>query len=170
LARDPDEHRRHLKPDEIVLMGREEGHHAFDRLLRVDRVQRRNDEVAGFGRRDGRRHRLRVSDFADHDDIRGLAHRRAKPGGPRPRVQADFPLIHHGEFVGESEFDGVFERDDVRIARRVDALHERREPSCDLPDPVTPVTSTSPRSAAANDSKARRGSFKSSNPGTAGFT
>ena len=62
--------------------------------------------------------RLAVADFADHDDVRILAHDMPQAGGEgQPDLRIDVDLIDAVHLV----FDGVFDGDDLFIGQ-IDAL------------------------------------------------
>ena len=105
------------EPDLLLLVRREEVDDAVDRLLRVRGVQRRHDEVTGFGGSQGGLHRLGVTHLADEDDVGVLAHGGAQRGGEVLGVDPHLALIHHRELVEVQHLDGVLDRDDVDLAR-----------------------------------------------------
>jgi hypothetical protein len=72
------EHAGELQADLLLLVRREDGDDAVDRLGRVERVQRREHEVAGLGGEQRRLDRLEVAHFADEDDVGILAQRAAQ--------------------------------------------------------------------------------------------
>ena len=106
------EHRAHL----LVVVRREEVEHAVDRLGGVDRVDRREHEVAGLGGRQRRLDRLLVAHLADQDHVRVLAQDAPQRALERHRVDADLALVDHRALVAVDELDRVLDRDDVRRA------------------------------------------------------
>jgi len=96
-------------------------------LGRVERVQRREDEVAGLGRRQRGRDGLRVAHLADEDDIGVLAQhaseRRPEVGG----VGTDLTLVDDRLLVGVQDLDRVLDGHDVAAHRRVDVVDHRGE-------------------------------------------
>ena len=68
--------------------GREELDHAADGLGGVDRVQRREDEVARLGRLERGLRRLGVAELADQDRVRVLAERAPQRLGEALRCRA----------------------------------------------------------------------------------
>ena len=110
-----------------LLVRRIERQHAVDRLRRVRRVQRGEDEVAGVGRLERRVERFEISNFADEDDVRVLAQHAAQRLAERRRVGADFALVDVAVDVAMQELDRILDRDDVRAAILVDVLDHRRE-------------------------------------------
>ncbi len=93
--------------------------------LAVQRVERREHEVARLRRVQRDRHRLRVAHFADEDDVRVLAERGAQRGGEARRVVADLALADHAADVVVGELDRILDRDDVVVPRAVDVVDHR---------------------------------------------
>ena len=111
-------------------------------------MQSGEDEVAGLGGGDGDRGRLEVTQLADEDDVRVLA----QDGAARRRsvgVDADLALVDHAGAVRVQVLDRVLDRDDVAV-RVLFATSSRLASVVDLPEPVGPVTRTSPRGRWAN--------------------
>ena len=75
-----------LDADLPLLVRREHRDDAVDRLGRVERVQRREHQVAGLGRVQRRFDRLEVAHLADQDDVGVLAQRAAQRVRERLRV------------------------------------------------------------------------------------
>ena len=67
--------------DLFLLVVGEEAEDAVDALAGVDRVQRAQDEVAGFGSRERDLHRLAVANFAEQNHLRRLPQGGAQAGG-----------------------------------------------------------------------------------------
>ena len=111
------EHARELQADLLLLVRREDGDDAVDRLGRVERVQRREHEVAGLGREQRRLDRLEVAHFADQDDVGILAQRAAQRLRERLRVDRDLALVDDRLVVAVQELDRILDRHDVRRAR-----------------------------------------------------
>ena len=88
---------RELRADLLVLIGREGVDDAVDRLRRVVRVQRGEDEVAGLGGGEHGLHRLHVAHLADHDHVGVLAHGVAQRFLEVRRVGADLALRDGGD-------------------------------------------------------------------------
>jgi hypothetical protein len=63
---------REHRPDLVLLAVRVHIDDSLDRLRRVDGVQGREHQVTGFGGADRESGRLKVSHFADQDDVRIL--------------------------------------------------------------------------------------------------
>ena len=70
-----------------------------DGLARVDRVQRAQDQMAGFRRAQGDLHRLAVAHFADENHLRRLAQRGAQAVGITVKINAQFALVERGFVV-----------------------------------------------------------------------
>ena len=104
---------RQLDPDLLLLVGREHVDDPVDRLRRVLRVQRREDEVTGLGRRDRRPDRLEVSHLADEDHVRVLAEHVLEGLREAVRIRSDLPLVHHTALVPVEELDRIFHGHDV---------------------------------------------------------
>ena len=117
-------------PHLVLLVRREHRDDSVDRLGRVERVQRRQHEVAGLGGDERRLDRFHVAHFADQNHVRVLAQRAAQAGGVVERVEADFALRHDGLLVVVHEFDRVFNREDVQRAHLVDAVRPATRASC----------------------------------------
>ena len=111
----------------LLLLGGEDVDDAVDRLRRALRVQGREDEVAGLGRRQRGRDRLEVAHLADEDHVRVLAQRGAQRVGERRRVDADLALVDDAAPVPVQELDRILDREDVLGARAVDLVDQRRE-------------------------------------------
>ena len=75
-----------LGADLVLLVGGEHVDDAVDALRRALRVQRRQHEVAGLGRRQGGADRLGVAQFADEDDVGVLTQHAAQRLGERVGV------------------------------------------------------------------------------------
>ena len=117
------EHRAHLR----VLVQREEVDDAVDRFGRVQGVQGREDQVAGFRRGQAGLDRLLVSHLSDQDHVRVLTQDAAQGADERFGVGADLALLDDRLAVAVQELDRVFQRDDVLGHRVVDVLDHRRE-------------------------------------------
>ena len=77
-------------------------------------VQRGEDEVAGLGGGERRRHRLEVAHLPHQDDVGVLAQAGAQRGGERRRVGAHLDLLDEALAAGVLVLDGVLDGDDVR--------------------------------------------------------
>ena len=110
-----------------LLFGREELDHPADRLGRVERVQRREDEVARLGRLQRRLRRLGVAELADQDHVRVLPQRAPQRLAERLGVEPDLALVDDAAAVVVEELDRILDRDDVLPPRAVDVVDDRRE-------------------------------------------
>ena len=87
--------------------------HAGDGAGGVVRVQGAEDEVARYGGLHRDRGGLVVADFADHDDVRGLAEDRAQAAREgQPHLRVGLHLVDALQLV----FDGVLDGDHVHVA------------------------------------------------------
>ena len=127
LGDDGLEHAGQLQPDLLLLMRRKHGDDAVDRFRRVERVQRREDEMSGFGGEQSRLDRLEVAHFADEDDVGILPQRAAQGLRERLRVDGDLALVDDRLVVAVQELDRVLDRHHVRAARPVDVVDHRRQ-------------------------------------------
>ncbi len=125
LGHDALEDAREDRADLRVLDRREELDQPADRLGCVDRVHRRQHEVARLGRLKGRLRRLAVAKLADQDDVRVLPQRPAKRLVERVRVDADLTLVDDARLVPMEDLDGILDRDDVLASRSVDVTDDR---------------------------------------------
>src|SRR5215469_6365340 len=91
----------------------------------VHGVKGGEDEVAGFGGGYSDAHGFGIPHFTDHDDVRGLAQRRAKSGGKVRRVVADFDLFDDAAHMLVFVLDGVFDDDDMARFAVVNVVDER---------------------------------------------
>ena len=129
-------------------MRREDGDDAVDRLGRVERVQRGQDEVSGLGRQQRGFNRLEVAHLADEDDVRILAQGAAQRltnefvSAPTSRWLTIDLLSRCRCSIGSSMV--------MMWAVRVLLISSIIAASVVLlPLPVVPVTRISPRSSAA---------------------
>ena len=127
LADDAAQHARHDRADLLLLGGGEELDHAADRLGRVDRVHRREHEVARLGRLERGLRRLGVAELADQDHVRVLAQRAAERLLERLGVEPDLALVDDAGVVVVEDLDRVLDRDDVLLPRAVDVVDHRGE-------------------------------------------
>ena len=86
---------RELDLDLALLLRREDVDDPVDRLCRVVRVQRPEDEVAGLGDREGGCDRLEIAHLADLDDVGILAKRGSQGAGEVVGVRPDLALDDH---------------------------------------------------------------------------
>ena len=113
LADHAAQHAREHGADLLLLRGREELDHAADGLGGVDRVQRREDEVAGLGGLERGLSRLRVAELADQDRVGILAEHAPQRLGEALGVEPDLALVDDAVVVGMEDLDRVLDRDDV---------------------------------------------------------
>ena len=118
---------RELRADLALLVGREDVDDAVDRLRRVLRVQRGEDEVAGLGRGQRGADRLQVAHLADEDHVGVLAQRGLEAEREGLRVGAQLALVDDALLVRVQELDRVLDREDVLVARLVDLVDDRGE-------------------------------------------
>ena len=111
------EHAGELQADLLLLVRREDGDDAVDRFGRVERVQRREHEVAGFGREQAGLDRLEVAHLADEDDVGILPQGAAQRLRERARVDRHLALVDDRLAVAVEELDRILDRHHVRAAR-----------------------------------------------------
>ena len=80
------EHAGQLQADLLLLVRRKDGDDAVDRFGGVERVERREHEVAGLGGEQAGFDRFEVAHFADEDDVGVLTQRAAQRLRERARV------------------------------------------------------------------------------------
>jgi hypothetical protein len=120
-------HAGQLLANLVLLMRREDRDNTINRFGRIQRVQRREHEMARLGRDQRGLDRVHVAHFADQNHVGVLTQGRAKTGRVLRRIEADLALCDHREAVVVHEFDRVLDRDDVQCARAVDEIHHRGE-------------------------------------------
>ncbi len=118
-----DEH----ESDLLLLVRREEVDDAVDRLGRIDRVQRREDEVPDLRRGQSRRDGLVVPHLADEDDVGVLPHDVTQRVGVARGVDADLTLVDDASLVLVHDLDRVLDGDDVALSSAVDVIDHRRK-------------------------------------------
>ena len=147
---------RELHADLVLLVGREDVDDAVDRLRRVLRVQRGEDEVAGLGR--GQRGARSSPGRASRRRGSRRGPGAARPSGRARRTAASEPssrwLTMHflwpcRNSIGSSIVMMCSSR--VSLISSIIAASE-----VDLPEPVGPVTSTKPRGFLVNSWTTRR--------------
>src|SRR5918996_6089645 len=127
LRRHPLQGRGQLHSDLLLLVRREHVDDTVDRLRRVLRVQRGEDQVAGFGRGQRRGDGFQVPHLTDEDDVGVLAQDVLQRAGERVRVLAHLALVDHGALVVMQELDGILDRHDVDVVLAVHDVHQRRQ-------------------------------------------
>ena len=118
---------RQIHQDVAVGCFREEIQHAFQGLVGVVRVQGRQAQVSGFGKRDRGFHRFFVADLADHDDVRRFAHRILQRFMVAVGIQAHLALVDHRLLVPVQVFDRIFDRENVAGYVGVAVVDHRRQ-------------------------------------------
>ena len=98
-----------------------------DRLDGVERVERREHEVAGFRGDERRLDRLEIPQLADEDDVGILPKRAAHRVRERARVDRHLALADDGAVVTVEELDWILDRHHVGRPRGVHVIHERGE-------------------------------------------
>src|SRR5581483_9511245 len=88
---------------------------AMDGLARVDRVQRRENNVTGFGSGECDLHRFAVANFADENDFGRLAQGRTQTFGKIWEIPAELALIEDATMVRMHVLDRVLQGDDVKL-------------------------------------------------------
>ena len=114
-----------IEVDNCVLIGREDVDDSVDGALGAGGVQRGEDDVAGFGRGDGRLDRLQVSHLADEDHVGVLSQGAANRLGETGHVNADFALVHRRLLVRVVELDRILDGDDVMVETLIDVIDHR---------------------------------------------
>jgi hypothetical protein len=89
-------------------------------------MDRTEDDVAGFGRLEGRAKRLGVAHLADQDDVGILTDHRPERRREVGHVDADLPLVDEALLLGEQKLDRVLDGEDVLGAALVDVVEQRR--------------------------------------------
>src|SRR5207253_7398279 len=93
LRDDAAQHAGHDRPDLLLLALGKELDHPADGLGGVDRMQRREDEVARLGRLERGLRGLGVAELADQDRVRVLAERTAEGLAEVLGVEATLALV-----------------------------------------------------------------------------
>ena len=83
--------------------------------------------MAGLGGLQRGLRRLGVAQLADQDRVGILAERAAKRLAEALGVEPDLALVDDRPVIGVENLDRVLDRDDVRRARAVDVVDDRRE-------------------------------------------
>jgi hypothetical protein len=96
-------------------------------IVSVERVKRRQDEVAGLCGGERGADRLFVAHLADQDHVGVLAQDALHRLGEALRVGADLALVDDRELVPVEVLDRVLHRHDVTRPGRVDVVDHRRE-------------------------------------------
>jgi hypothetical protein len=88
-------------------------------------MERGEDQVAGVRGLERGIQGLEVANLTDEDDVRVLPQHAAQRLAERRRVRADFTLVDVAVDVAMEEFDGILDRDHVRLVMLVDVLDHR---------------------------------------------
>ena len=121
------ERRRQPGADRLLIADVEGADDAVHGARRVDGVQGREHEVAGFGGGQRDLHRFAVAHLADEDHLRRLPQRRPQGQRERRRVAVQLALVHGALLVLVEELHRVFDGDDVLGAGLVDEVDHRGE-------------------------------------------
>ena len=113
LRNDPAQRFRKADADLLLLFLVEHTDDAVDRLAGVDRVQRAQDEVAGFCGGQADFDGFAIAHFADENHLRRLAQGGAQTRGKGTEVASHFTLVEGCLSLRMNEFDRIFQRDDV---------------------------------------------------------
>src|SRR5262245_28383364 len=122
LRQDADQRGRELRPHLVLLFLGEHVDDAVDGRGRPGRVQRGEDDVARFGRLDGRVDRGQVAHFADQHDVGVHTQGTADGLGEVGHVHADLALVDRTLLVLVVILDRVLHRDDVPIVVLIDPV------------------------------------------------
>ncbi len=127
LAQDPLEHKRHLRPDLRLLVGREDVDDPVDGLSGRVRVERAEGQVTRLGDPQGGLDRLEVAHLADQNDVGILAQGRPEGVGEGVGVGVELPLVHEALLVLVQVLDGVLDGDHVLVTLAVDLVEHRSQ-------------------------------------------
>src|SRR5713226_5287345 len=116
-----------LQTNLFLFRRREDRDNTLNRFRRVESMQSRKNQVAGFRGEQRRGNGFQVAHFADQNHIRVLTQGGAQRGGKVRGVHFDFALIDEALFVAVQELDGVFNGDQVIGAVGIDAVDHRRQ-------------------------------------------
>ena len=116
-----------METDLRLLLRREELDHAPDRLGGVERVQRREDEMARLRGLQRDLSRLGVAELADQDDVGVLPEHAPERLPEALGVEADLALVDDALLVVVEHLDRILDGHDVLAARAVDLVEHRRE-------------------------------------------
>src|ERR1051326_9022725 len=95
----------------------EKANDAIDRLAGVDRVERAEDKVAGFGGGERDFHRLAIANFADQDHFWRLTQRRAQPIRESADITAEPAMTDGCASMRMKKFNRVLQGYDVNRLR-----------------------------------------------------
>ncbi len=86
---------------------------------------------------------LQIAHLSDENDVGVLAKHGPQGILEGMRVRGDLSLLDQAALVGMDELDRILESDDVSVSLAIDVV-DMAANVVDLPDPVGPVTRTSP--------------------------
>ena len=115
------------EPDALLLADVERTNDPVDGLRRVDRVERREHEVARFGGRQRDLDRLAVAHLPDENHLRRLPQGRPKRQGKRGRIAVQLALVHGRLLVRMQKLDRILDGDEVLRTRLVDQVDDGRQ-------------------------------------------
>jgi len=102
-----------LDADLLLMVRREDGDDAVDRLRGIQRVQGGEHEMARLGGQQGGLDCLVVAHLADQNHVRILAQCGAQGAGEGVGIDVDLALVDDRLLVAVQELDGVLDGDDV---------------------------------------------------------
>ena len=111
----------------LALLAREHPLDAKNRLRRIPRVKRRQNEAARLRRLQRDAHRFTLAHLSDKNHVGIFSQRIPKPRRERRKIPAERALADEAAFRHESVLDGIFQRDDVRGAAFVHLLDKCRK-------------------------------------------
>ncbi len=90
-------------------------------------MQGTKDQVAGFGTGKRQANGFQIAHFADQNNVRVLAQRRAQRVGKRQRVRTDFALVDQALLGFVHELDRILDGQNVSMIVLVDMIDHRRQ-------------------------------------------
>ena len=149
---DRQQSQRELAADLGLETGREDIKNARDGLRGVIGMQRRKNQVSGFGSGQRGRHGFAVAHLANQNHVRILPQDGANSLGKAGGIHAQFDLLDQRFLVRVLKLDWIFNRDDVIMSAAVDPLINAAIVDV-LPHPVAPVSRMRPcrRSASTGE-------------------
>ena len=119
-------------------------------------MQGAEDQMAGHRRFHGQGNGFQITHLADHDDIRVFAQGSTQGRGKAVGMCADFPVVDDTFLAVMDKFDGILNGQNMIFADFIAFIDNRPPRVVDLPEPVGPVTSTSPLGRCARRGYNRR--------------
>src|SRR5262249_28963816 len=113
--------------DDLLVRGGEDADDALDSFRRVNRMQRGQHEMAGFGGSQRDLDRLAVAHLANQDDLRRLAQRGSKGEREGWRVGVELALVDGGFLVLVQKLDRILDGQNVLGAAFVDEIDDSRQ-------------------------------------------